>query len=299
MSDPIRVLGHGIIEGASFGTSSYTIYESAADLPPECLEEEAPYLILWLHGADSDQTDPKYLMAIQKHLGRCTIFMVPQNPTGGADGRHFYWGVGYTKKQNSNNLGFINGDFDNLEYLNKLAMKISEITQTRQPDRVMIFGYSMGGFGAYQIASHAPGLFDVVVSIAGYGMGTMASGAPQPQSSNIFHNFCSQHLARLADVPVVIAIHAEKDTVSSIADVRAIINFLREQGDGVVKLITVDELNIKWDQKARKARHSFHGYFNHTLITDSSKAQFYNVLKTDLCAARKRGAPSVCKPLCG
>ena len=44
----------------------------------------------------------------------------------------------------------------------------------------------MGGFGAIQLGCFAPELFDAVVSVAGYGMGTSEPnsgyGAPQPVS---------------------------------------------------------------------------------------------------------------------
>ena len=46
--------------------------------------------------------------------------------------------------------------------------------------------YSMGGFGAFQLGCFAPEIFDAVVSVAGYGLGTSEPnsgyGAPQPAS---------------------------------------------------------------------------------------------------------------------
>ena len=33
--------------------------------------------------------------------------------------------------------------------------------------------YSMGGFGAFQLGGFAPDVFDVVISVAGYGLGTL------------------------------------------------------------------------------------------------------------------------------
>ena len=38
---------------------------------------------------------------------------------------------------------------------------------------VAIFRYSMGGFGAFQLGGFAPDAFDVVISVAGYGLGTL------------------------------------------------------------------------------------------------------------------------------
>lgn len=47
--------------------------------------------------------------------------------------------------------------------------------------------YSMGGFGAFQLGCFAPEIFDAIVSVAGYGLGTSEQdsgyGAPQPASS--------------------------------------------------------------------------------------------------------------------
>ena len=44
----------------------------------------------------------------------------------------------------------------------------------------------MGGFGAFQLGCFAPDVFDAVVSVAGYGLGTSEPnsgyGAPQPVS---------------------------------------------------------------------------------------------------------------------
>ena len=46
----------------------------------------------------------------------------------------------------------------------------------------------MGGFGAFQLGCFAPEIFDAIVSVAGYGLGTSEPnsgyGAPQPASSN-------------------------------------------------------------------------------------------------------------------
>ena len=45
----------------------------------------------------------------------------------------------------------------------------------------------MGGFGAFQLGCFAPEIFDAIVSVAGYGLGTSEPdsgyGAPQPASS--------------------------------------------------------------------------------------------------------------------
>lgn len=40
-------------------------------------------------------------------------------------------------------------------------------------DPLFRLSYSMGGFGAFQLGGFAPDVFDVVISVAGYGLGTL------------------------------------------------------------------------------------------------------------------------------
>lgn len=40
-------------------------------------------------------------------------------------------------------------------------------------DPLFPLSYSMGGFGAFQLGGFAPDVFDVVISVAGYGLGTL------------------------------------------------------------------------------------------------------------------------------
>ena len=62
----------------------------------------------------------------------------------------------------------------------------------------------MGGFGAFQLGCFAPDVFDAVVSVAGYGLGTKEPnsgyGAPQPVSSEIFEQFLKQE----ADIDIIL-----------------------------------------------------------------------------------------------
>ena len=150
------------------------------------------------------------------------------------------------------------------------------------------------------MASHAPEVFDVVVSIAGYGLGTTeptSSGfcAPQPESSKIFQDFLRYHAARLAYVPVVLATHAKADSVSSYRDVAAIIDFVKSrEGDGIVELITVADDQADSDPRRKKKARLGHNYYNYTLLDDSSEEVFYSVLRDALC--RAGGRRELCVP---
>ena len=57
----------------------------------------------------------------------------------------------------------------------------------------------MGGFGAFQLGCFAPEIFEAVVSVAGYGLGTSEPnsgyGAPQPASGAWdFHMGCDRRI---------------------------------------------------------------------------------------------------------
>lgn len=70
-------------------------------------------------------------------------------------------------------------------YLLALTSKISDLAYEFAAERVLVMGrlvcasfvrserYSMGGFGAFQLGGFAPDAFDLVMSVAGYGLGTL------------------------------------------------------------------------------------------------------------------------------
>ena len=123
--------------------------------------------------------------------------------------------------QNTSGWGYIFNDF----HSNYLAALIGIVRQIRHhvgASRVFVGGYSIGGFGAFQLGSYAPDLFDTVVSVAGYGPGTLEpENVPQPQSTLIFNKYLRDHMPRLAEVHLVVAVHAQKDTMSFYKDVSA------------------------------------------------------------------------------
>ena len=156
------------------------------------------------------------LRTIQRRLRRRTFFLVPLSPTPGPDGRLFDWGVSYTKKQNKNGLGWVFGEFST-EYLTAITDVVRTSSEEVGACRVLVCGYSMGGFGAYQFGIAAPDLFDVVVAVAGYGLGTLepqeGHRAPQPKSSEMFKEFLDVHARRLIGATRVVAVHAQKDSI--------------------------------------------------------------------------------------
>lgn len=156
-------------------------------------------------------------------------------------------------------------------YLLALTSKISDLAYEFAAERVLVMGrlgcasfvrserYSMGGFGAFQLGGFAPDAFDLVMSVAGYGLGTLEPqgretsqrlsetfkrhlrdfsvtsllfsapdamyGAPQPASGEIFQEFLENVVSQLSRVPIVVGVHAQKDAMSSFMDASASIVF--------------------------------------------------------------------------
>merc|ERR1719436_1948655 len=101
----------------------------------------------------------------------------------------------------------------------------------------------MGGFGAYQLAGYEPHLFDVVVSIAGYGRGTLEGSdmgwhAPQPESAQQLGVFLDRIAPGLAKAPHVLVVHAMSDRVSSAKDALHIVSRVVSLG-GVAEFMEV------------------------------------------------------------
>ncbi|CAJ1448556.1 unnamed protein product [Effrenium voratum] len=96
---------------------------------------------------------------------------VPMSPQTTEDGLHFNWGCAFRKKENKKQLGYVFGQLHE-GYLAALTSKISDLAYEFQAERVLVMGYSMGGFGAFQLGGFSPDAFDAVISVAGYGLGT-------------------------------------------------------------------------------------------------------------------------------
>jgi len=177
----------GSLHGATYGDCSYKLYE-AHDSPAQ--GEEPPLLVIWLHGGDMGDIPQACLARMHSHLGRRVCFLVPLSPKNSPTGLKFEWGVSHAKSQNKHELSFIYGELHE-PFLKDFCNLVRSVTLELGALHVCVIGYSMGGFGAYQLAGHDPDVFDVVFSTAGYGLGTLEPedrgyGAPQPQSSNIF-----------------------------------------------------------------------------------------------------------------
>ncbi|CAE7237157.1 rluC, partial [Symbiodinium pilosum] len=280
----------------SYGKTMYKVYEAFAELNEEN-RREAPYLFVWLHGMDNGMIEPHYLQTMQSRMHRRVIFMVPKSPGNTADGLYFNWGCCFRKSDNKKQLGYVFGVLHQ-EYLRDLTAKISEIACTFQAQRTLVMGYSMGGFGAFQLGSMAPDVFDVVVSVAGYGLGTLEPqgemyDAPQPQAGERFDMFLQQVASRLSLVPVVLAMHAQKDSMSSFRDVKAIIRHVQEVSikkgsESIVQLFEVPDERADSDRGRRKKNKSGHHYFNYTLLDDSSDDFFWSKLQGFLQVAGPR-----------
>ncbi|CAE7294183.1 rluC [Symbiodinium natans] len=240
--------------------------------------------------------EPAYLRTMQTRLQRRVIFVVPKSP-GTINGLHFNWGCCFTKSDNKKQLGYVFGTLHQ-EYMRDLTAKISEIACIFQAERTLVMGYSMGGFGAFQLGAMAPDVFDVVVSVAGYGLGTLEPqgemyDAPQPAARKRFRVFLQQVASRLSLVPVVLAMHAQKDSMSSFRDVSAIIRHVQQVSiargsDSIVQLFEVPDEMADSDRGRKKKNKSGHHYFNCTLLDDSSDAFFWSKLQGFLQVAGPR-----------
>uniref|UniRef100_A0A7S4QDC1 Peptidase S9 prolyl oligopeptidase catalytic domain-containing protein n=1 Tax=Alexandrium monilatum TaxID=311494 RepID=A0A7S4QDC1_9DINO len=163
---------------------------------------------------------------------------------------------------------------------------------------VLLCGYSMGGFGALQLGSRTPELFDAIVMVAGHGLGTLepsesesAYAAPQPESSRIFKDYLARHAPRLASVPKVIAVHAWRDKVSSYTDAEAIVDAIQARG-GCAELVTVPDDMADSDLGRGKNRHRRgHCYYGYAFLRDSSEEVLYSRLREALPKVRLVAKP--------
>merc|ERR1711966_608198 len=116
-----------------------------------------------------------------------------------------------------NDWGFIYGDLHE-PYLAAFVKLVQELSTEVAAVANIICGYSMGGFGVWQLAGYKPDFFTAAIPVAGYGLGTMESAgdycAPQPESSSILKQYMKKYGPQLAKVPLVIAVHATSDETS-------------------------------------------------------------------------------------
>lgn len=286
--DGWRLTKAGTMVGETFGESTYKVYEAVSDASQV---DQEPYFFIWLHGADGgNDIPPNDLAKMQKRLRRRIFFFVPISPKPSQDGNRFFWGVAYTKAQNKNDLGFVHGSLHE-PYLQEFCRVVKELSQEVGAIATVMAGYSMGGFGAWQIAGYMPDLFTAIIPVASYGLGTYQKGgmynAPQPESSHIFDNFMNWMAPNVAQVPVVIAIHAQIDTTSPYGDAQAMVKKVQGHG-GKAQLVSISAEGAESDKGKRKVK-SGHSYFNHSLLNDDSEGVLYGRLRILLQAAINQG----------
>lgn len=267
--------------GESYGIVSYKLYEAWE----EGKRQERPLLMMWLHGADDGDIAQRDLLAMLRHLGRKTYFLVPLNPKGGQNGLKFMWGVSFTKAQNKNQLGFIYGEIHE-PLLQDMCSLVSSVSVEVSATHVCAAGYSMGAFGVYQFASYAPDVFDAAIAVAGYGLGTVEPAnshycAPQPESSHIFGRFLDQIAPGLAKVPVVLAVHAETDNVSSFKDTSHIVAHIQDCG-GKAHLHVVPSDQANSDCRRKNKNPMGHSYFTYSLLGETSEDAVWEHIRAGL-----------------
>jgi hypothetical protein len=185
--------------------------------------------------------------------------------------------------------GFVFGQLND-EYLSALCGIIRRVSEDIGACRVLASGYSMGGFGAYQLGCHSPQLFDVLLPVAGYGRGTLESpsatawGGPQPESSKNLEQFLDTHVSKLVTVPTIVVVHAPSDSMSSFRDTEHIVETIQNYG-GSVELVRISNEMADSDPKQKKKVKTGHNYFHSTFVAESSETVLYNRLRVILSDA--------------
>ena len=134
---------------------------------------------------------------------------------------------------------------------------------------VVVTGYSMGGFGAYQLGAHNGTMFDAIVVVAGYGCGTSettggttssSDGEEVPNKFGDFLNFVKPGLSEVRGV--VIVAHAQGDRLSSFKDAEQIATVVNANG-GNAKLLQVPD----WEAMGGDWDRNRHSYFNFVFLS--------------------------------
>ena len=264
----------GKLTGTSYGTTTFKLWDVWTT---DGGRMDQGILVIWLHGAAMDDIDHMHLVKVQQRLQRHVYFLVPTNPRQGPGGLKFQWGCSFTEEQNEKELGFVFGEM-HTPFLTDLVKLVQTLAHETKTSHTIVMGYSMGGFGVYQLAAHAPESFSIAIAVAGYGMGTYAGedaaswyGAPQPRSSEILDGYIRHFARHMARVKKFFVVHSKADTISVFQDVHAIANNILKCGGTVQSLLVPDE-NADSDQKKhRKAKKRGHGYFNYTFVTQDSQ----------------------------
>jgi predicted peptidase len=184
-----------------FGPLSYLVYQ-----PPGFAEEPRP-LVLFLHGVGERGDDLARVAthgipaAIERGKNFPFVAVSPQCPA------EFYWGE-------------LTDALVELLALLDPALHID-------PARVYVTGISMGGFGAFKLAAHAPHLFAALVSICGGGEEAWAPA--------------------LASMPAWL-FHGEKDQVVPASSSQRMFNALQEAGAPAKLTLYEDLAHDCWER---------------------------------------------------
>lgn len=282
----LKLLQEGSITGDGYVRCEFKLYDVCTD----GTRGDKPYLLVWLHGGDRTDLSPKMMLRMHRRIGRNLRFLVPISPEPIPGGLSFDWGVAYQEAEITEGQGFIFGTLHK-GFLDDFCKLVRKSAIETNAEKTWILGYSMGGFGAYQLAAHDPGAFDAVVAVAGYGLGTLESvhekkEVPQPAASQIFSNFLLLHAIQLAKIPVLLAIHAARDVESSFRDTLAIVERVREKGGNAQVVQVPDQMA---DSDPNKKTNTGHRYFNYALLNCSSKEVVFERLESSLGLRRHTG----------
>eukprot|EP00927_Polykrikos_kofoidii_P051246 TRINITY_DN45033_c0_g1_i1.p1 TRINITY_DN45033_c0_g1~~TRINITY_DN45033_c0_g1_i1.p1 ORF type:complete len:409 (-),score=30.51 TRINITY_DN45033_c0_g1_i1:175-1401(-) len=293
----ITKLKDGVLQAAGYGPSTYRLYEIWST-PRQPME--ITYLVVWLHGGDMGEIESSNMQKMQRRLKCRSYFLVPQSPQKSAEGLRFDWGVSYTKSQNKDGLGYVFGQMHET-YLKDLTSLVKQCARDVVASYTILIGYSMGGFGCFQLGAFSPGIFDAIVPVAGYGLGTFSRcqllSGYQPRSSEILEDFIARYASQLAKVPVLIAIHSRIDQTSPFCDVEAIMAAVQKaavgKSNGIAKLVVVPDGMADSDPRKTKRKLSGHHYLNYALLNESSDSVLYDQLRELLAQQPPRTMPTV------
>merc|ERR1711879_416925 len=109
--------------------------------------------------------------------------------------------------------------------------------------------------------------------------------APQPESEAVFGRFLTAIGPNLAKVPLVLAVHAPTDTVSSYTDMVEILRKIQSFG-GDAKMVTVPEEEANSDSSGKNKSKTGHGYYSFALTKETSDTVLYEPIKAALMSER-------------
>lgn len=256
-------------KGPSYGTCSCKMYEA-------CSVEESssqPLLFVWLQAYTEREALESGLAQMRLRLRCRTFFLIAKTPTG-ANGKEYLWACACTNKQNRDCIGFINGDVD-ISFMKDLCEAVHKLRGRIGASCMRLCGYGMSGFGVYQLAGYAPGLFAAAVVIAGYVGSTAersASGlsAPQSMAEKRYRMFLDERLEHWSKLRLLLIVHARSDTMSSYADAHELYHTMKRHRQTMVISSTVFDGDAGADNGGEKRKKKHHGYVSTALLHDSS-----------------------------